>query len=104
MYLRAETKRGSCSIHSYVAAADYSDLLACHDRSIIRIVECFHQIASRKVLIGREYTVSRLSRDTHEHRKSCAGTDKYCLELFLFHQLVNRRRLTDHNVRLKLNA
>ena len=46
MYLSAETKCCSCSIHGYVAAADYSNLLACYDRGIIVLAEGFHQVVS----------------------------------------------------------
>ena len=104
MYLSAQTKCGPCRVHSHVSAAYDSNLLACHDGGVIRIIEGLHQIAPGQVLIGGEYAVGCLSRDSHEHRKSGAGTDEDCLEAFLFHQLVNGSRLADHYIGLKLHA
>ena len=84
VYLCAETKCGSCSVHSYVAAADYSNFLAVCDRGIVIIAECFHQVVSGQELVCGEYAVCVLTRDSHEHRKASTGTDEYCFKSFVF--------------------
>ena len=104
MDLRTETERCSRCVHRYVSAADNSNLLSCCDRSIIIIAECLHQIASCEVLIGREYTVCILARDSHESRKTCTGTDEDSLVALFIHQLVDCYRLTDNYVCLNINA
>ena len=74
------------------------------DRCIIIISEGFHQVVSCQELIGRENAVRLLTRDTHELRKACAGTDKYCLKALFIHQLVDGNGLADDHVSLNLNA
>ena len=85
MNLCSETESCSCSIHCNVSAAYYNNLLACCDRGIVVITESLHQVASCKVLVSGEYAVSVLTRDTHEFRKTCTGTDKYSGEAFVIH-------------------
>ena len=68
------------------------------------VAESFHQVASCQVLIGREYTVAYLTRNAHEHGKSCTGTDEYSFKAFFFHELVDRGGFTDNHVRLNLNT
>ena len=104
MYFRSKAQRSPGCIHGNVSAAYYRDLLACHDRCIIRIIEGLHQIAPGQVFIGRKYAVGCLARDSHKHRKACAGADKYGFEVFLLHQLVDGSGFSDHYIRLKLNA
>ena len=48
--------------------------------------------------------IACLTRDTHKLRKSCTGTDKYSLEAFFFHQLIDGNGFADDNVGLDLNA
>ena len=101
---RTETERGSRCIHRYVSAADNSNLLSCCDRGIVVIAERLHQVASREVLIRGKYAVCVLTRDSHESRKTCAGTDEDCLVALFIHQLIHRYRLTDNYVCLDTNA
>ena len=104
MYLSAKAECCSRGIHGNVAAAYDSDFLSCYDRSIIAVVKRFHQIASCQVLVGREYAVGVLARDTHEHWKSCSGSDEYSLKSFLFHELIDGCGFTDDNICLKLHT
>ncbi len=55
-------------------------------------------------LVCREYTACILTRDTHEHRKSCTGTDEYRIKAFLFHQLIDLYGFTDDNVGLDIHT
>ena len=104
MYLSAETKSGSCSIHSYVSAANNCNFLAVCDWCIIVITESFHQVVSGQELVGREYAVGVLTRDSHEHRKTSTGTDEYSFKALFVHQLVDGGGFTDNNVGLDLNT
>ena len=104
MYFRTKTKCCSGSIHSYVTTTDNGNFLTCCDRCIVRIIKCLHQVTSCQVFICREYSVGCLARDSHEHRKTCSGTDEYSFKIFLFHQLVDGCRFTDNNVCLEFNA
>jgi len=104
MYLSAKSQSCSCSIHSNVTTADNCNFLACRDRCIVRIIECFHEVASCQVLVCREYAACILTRDTHEHRKTCTGTDEYSLKSLIFDQLIDRCGFTDNNVCLEFNA
>ena len=88
-----ETQSRSCRIHRYVSAADYNYLLRFHDRCVIIIAECLHQVASCEVLVRGEYAVRVLTRDSHESRKSGTGTDEDCLVALLVHQLVDEDQL-----------
>ena len=104
MYVRAETQRRPGSIHSDISSAHDCDFLSCSDRGIVRIVKCLHQIASRQVFICGKYFIRILPRDAHKHRKACSRTDKHSFKSFIFHELVNGRGFSDHNVCLKFNA
>ena len=104
MYFRAKTQCRPGSIHGNVSAAYYRNLLACYDRCIIGIIKGLHQVAPGQVFISREYAVGCLAWNSHEHRKACAGTNKYGFKVFLLHQLVDGSGLSDHYIRLKLNA
>ena len=57
MYFCTETQSRSCRIHRYVSAADYNYLLRFHDRCVIIIAECLHQVISGQVLICGKYAV-----------------------------------------------
>ena len=104
MYLSAKSQSCSCSIHSNVTTADNCNFLACCNRCIVGIIECFHEVASCQVLVCREYAACILTRDTHEHRKTCTGTDEYSLKSLIFDQLIDRCGFTDNNVCLEFNA
>ena len=99
-----ETQSRSCRIHRYVSAADYNYLLRFHDRCVIIIAECLHQVISGQVLICRKYAVGIFTRNTHELRKSGTRTDEDCLETFFIHQFVDCDRFSDNYVCLNLNA
>ena len=104
VYLRTQTKCGSCCIHRHVTAADNGYLLTMHDRSSGVGIKSLHQVASGQVLVGREDTVGILTGDTHELRQSGTGTDEYSLKTFLIHQLVDGHGFTYHHVSLNMNA
>ena len=104
MYFCTETKCGSCSIHCYVSAADNSYFLAMYDRCIVIFTECFHQVVSCQVLVCRKYTFCGFSRDSHEHRQTCTGTDEDCFKTFFIHQFINGDRTSDDHVCLDLNT
>ena len=104
MYLSTKSQSCSCSIHGNVTTADNCNFLACCDRCIVGIIECFHEVASCQVLVCGEYTACVLTRDTHEHRKTCTGTDEYGLKSLILDQLIDGSRFTDDNVCLKFNA
>ena len=104
MYFSTKSESSSCSIHSYVTTADNSNFLTCCDRCIIRVIECFHQVASCQVLVCREYTACVFTRDSHKHRKTCTGTDKYSFKSFIFDQLIDCCGFTDNNVCFKFNT
>ena len=104
MYLCAQTKCGSGSVHGYVSAAYYGYLFAQEDRCVIIVSECLHQVASGQVFICGEYAVGIFTGDSHELGKSCAGADKYGLKALFVHQLVNGYGLSDDHVCLDLNA
>ena len=57
-----------------------------------------------QVLVCREYAACILTRDTHEHRKTCTGTDEYSLKSLIFDQLIDRCGFTDNNVCLEFNT
>ena len=102
--LSAETKSSSGSVHRYVSAAYYSYLVSCCDRCVIIVAEGLHQVASCQVLVSGEYAVGVLSRNSHELRKSCTGTDKYGVEALFLHQLVDGNRFSNYYVCLNLYA
>ena len=104
MYLCAKTKCSSCSVHSNVTTTNNSNLLAMCDRSIIILTECFHKVVTCQVLVSGEYTVSLLTRDSHEHWKSGTGSDKYSLKSLIFKKLVDCYGFTNDNVGLNLNT
>ena len=104
MYLSTKSQSCSCSIHGNVTTADNCNLFACCDRCIVGIIECFHEVASCQVLVCGEYTACILTRDTHEHRKSCTGTDEYSLKSLVLDQLIDGSGFTDDNVCLEFNA
>ena len=104
MYFCTKSQSCSCSIHCYVTTADNGNFLACCDRCIIRIIECFHQVASCQVFVCGEYAACVLSRDSHEHRKTCTGADEYSFKSFVLDQLVDGCGFTDDNVCFEFNA
>ena len=104
MYLCAKTKCSSCSVHGNVTTAYNCNFLAVCDRGIIILAECFHQVVTCQILISGEYAVCLLTRDSHEHRKSGTGSDKYSLEALILKKLVDSYGFTDDNVGLDLNT
>ena len=44
------------------------------------------------------------TRDSHKHRKTCTGTDKYSFKSFIFDQLIDCCGFTDNNVCFKFNT
>ena len=104
MYLSTKTKSSSCSIHSYVTTADNNNFLSGYDRCVVVIAESFHQVTSCQVFICGEDTVGYFTRDTHEHRQTRTGSDKYCFEPFIFHQFIYSSGFTDDNVGVDLNT
>ena len=61
----------------FFGALAYSLSLLSTEVQVI-IAECFHQVVSGQELVCGEYAVCVLTRDSHEHRKACAGTDEDC--------------------------
>ena len=104
MSLTAKTKCCTGSVHSNVTTTDYNNFLAVYDRGIIALIKCFHQVVSGQELVCRQNTTSGLTRNTHEFRKSCTGTNEYCIESFVLNQLINGNSLTDDNISLDLNT
>ena len=98
MYLCSKTKRCSCSIHCYVSAAYNSYLFSCHNRGVIILTECLHQVVSGQILIGGKYAVGILTRNSHKFRKTCTGTDENSLKAFLIHQFINGYGLSDNHI------
>ena len=98
MYFRTKTQGCSRSIHCHVSAADNSDFFAVSDRGIVVLAVCFHQVVSGQIFICREYAVCLFSRDSHEHRKTCAGTDEDSLKAFLLHQFVDGHGFSDDDI------
>ena len=103
MYFCAKTKCCSGSIHSYVTTTDNGYFLACCDWCIKN-----HRMPSSGYFLSGIHLQRTLrcclARDSHEHWKSCSGTDEYSFKIFLFHQLVDGCRFTDDNICLEFNA
>ena len=104
MYLCTKTKRCSCSVHCYVSATYNCNFFAVENRSIVIFTECFHKIISCQILIGREYTICLLSRNSHKHRKAGTGTDKYSLKAFFFQKLIDSYGFSNNNICFNFNA
>ena len=102
MYLCAETKCGSRSIHRYVTTTDNDDLLTNLDRRIGIITISLHKIITCQELICGVNTVCRLARDVHEARKTCTGADKYGIEALFCEQVIDGQGTTDDNVGIDL--
>ena len=102
MYLCAETKCGSRSIHRYVTTTDDNDLLTNLDRGIGILTICLHKVITCQELICGVNTVCRLARNVHETRKSCTGTDKYGIEALFCEEVIDGQGTTDDDVRIDL--
>ena len=104
MYLSAEAEGCTGRVHSHVSAADDCHLVALRDRGIVIFIKGLHQVISGQILVGGEYAAGGLARDSHELRKSRAGTDEYGVKAFLLHQLVDGDGLSYDHVGLNLHA
>ena len=103
MYLSAQTKCGSCSIHSHVTAAYHSYLFTVHDRCSGIGIKRLHQIASGQILIGREYTVAFSPGIPMNFGSPAPEPINTAWKLFI-HQLIDGHGFTYHYVGFNMNT
>ena len=97
-FFRTHSLGASCSVHSYVAAADNSNSFAMADRCVVIGNICFHQVDTSQVFVSGVYAYQCFAGDTHEGRQTCAGTDEYSIITHIFDDFVDGQNFADNHV------
>ena len=106
IHLGAQTLGAAGGVHSHVAAADNSDLLALevHNRGVRVGLIGLHQIDTGEELVGGIHALEILTGDVHKHGQTRARAHKHGLKAVFLHQLVDGDGAAHNDVGLHLHA
>ena len=99
-----QTKRTSCRVHSNITATANRNLLCAVDGGLAVFTICLHKVDTGQKFVGGINALEVFALDAHKFGKTCARADKYSLEAFFLHKLVDRDHLTHNGVGANFNT